>query len=71
MITDNRNQDKDDSLESMLRTRNLPTSLPVFTISDINRFRAEPEYMESLVGKLLEYLFDEDNIRGAGRLYLP
>jgi hypothetical protein len=71
LITDNRNQDKPDSLEAMIRTRNVATSLPVFTISDINRFRAEREYIEACVSKLLEYLMDADNIRGAGRLYLP
>ncbi len=71
MITDNRNPDKSDSLETMIRTRTLPTSLPVFTISDIQRFRLERDYAEAIVAKLLEYLMDADNLRGAGRLYLP
>jgi hypothetical protein len=71
LITDNRNQDKPDSLESMIRTRNLPSSLPVFTVSDINRFRSEREYVEAVVAKLLEYLSDADNILGVDRLYLP
>lgn len=43
----------------------------VFTISDINRLRSEHEYAQAVVAKLLEYLFDADNIRGTGRLYLP
>lgn len=71
LITDNRNQDSTDSLETMIRTRNEPTSLPVFTISDISRFRSEREYMEALVNKLLEYLLDAPGINGVGRLYLP
>jgi hypothetical protein len=71
LITDNRNQDTSDSLGSMIRTRNLVTSMPVFTISDIARFRSEPNYVEAVVAKLLEYLFDADNIQGTGRLYLP
>jgi hypothetical protein len=71
LVTDNRNENRADSLETMIRTRTEPTSLPIFTISDINRFRAEREYMESLVAKLLEYLVDADNLHGAGRLYLP
>ncbi|MSQ95537.1 MAG: ACP S-malonyltransferase [Gemmataceae bacterium] len=71
LLTDNRNDDRPDSLESMIRTRTVPTSHPVFTISDINRFRSEREYIELLAAKLLEYLFDAENIRGAGRLYLP
>ncbi len=71
LLADNRNDDKPDSLETMIRTRSLPTSLPVFTISDIHRFRSERDYVESLVTKLLEYLMDADNLRGTGRLYLP
>ena len=71
LLTDNRNDDEPDSLESMIRTRNLPTSLPVFTISDNHRLRTEREYVEALITKLLEYLMDADNLRGVGRLYLP
>lgn len=71
LLTDNRNDDRPDSLESVIRTQSVSTSLPVFTISDINRFRSEREYIESLAAKLLEYLFDAENIRGVGRLYLP
>ncbi len=71
LLTDNRNDDKPGSLESTIQTRNLPTSLPVFTISDIPRLRSEPDYVEALVARLLEYLLDAENLRGVGRLYLP
>lgn len=71
LITDNRNKDKADSLETTIWTRTLTTSLPVFTISDIHRFRSDRDYVESLVAKLLEYLMNADNLRGVGRLYLP
>ena len=71
LITDNRKDDGPDSLESMIRTRGLPTSLPMSTISDIQRLRSEREYVEILVVKLLEYLIDATNLRGVGRLYLP
>jgi hypothetical protein len=71
LLTDNRNDDKPGSLASIIRTRNLPTSLPVFTISDISRLRSEREYVEALVARLLEYLMDAENLRGVGRLYLP
>jgi len=40
LITDNRNRECDDSLEATIRTHNAPTSLPVFTIGNRNRFRA-------------------------------
>jgi hypothetical protein len=71
LLTDNRNDDEPGSLESIIRTRNLPTSLPVFTISDISRLRSEREYVEALVARLLEYVMDAENLRGVGRLYLP
>jgi hypothetical protein len=71
LLTDNRNQSKPDSLEAMIRNRNEPTSLPVFTISDVQRLRSDREYVEALVTKLLEYLMDADNLGGTGRLYLP
>jgi hypothetical protein len=71
LLTDNRNQNKADSLETMIRTRTLDSSLPVFTISDIHRFRSERNYAEAIVAKLLEYLMDAENLRGSGRLYLP
>jgi hypothetical protein len=71
LLTDNRTQSTADSLESIIRTRNTVTSLPVFTISDMKRFRSEPQYVDALVERLLEYLLEADSIRGAGRLYLP
>lgn len=47
------------------------TSLPVFTISDMNRFRSERAYAESVVARLMEYLASADNLPGTGRLYIP
>jgi hypothetical protein len=71
LLTDNRNQDTTDSLGMIIRTRTVPTSVPVFTISDMRRFRSERDYVESVVAQLLEYLIVADNIRGVGRLFLP
>lgn len=71
LLTDNRNDDKPGSLESVIQTQNLISSLPVFTVSDIPRLRSEREYIEVVLAKLLEYLLDSQNLRGVGRLYLP
>lgn len=60
-----------DFFEATIRAKNLPSSLPVFTISDFNRFRSDRDYVEAVIAKLLEYLVDADNILGTGRLYLP
>jgi hypothetical protein len=51
----------------MIPTRTLPTGLPVLMISDIQRFRAERDYVEALVANLLEYVMDSDNLRGPRR----
>ena len=71
LLTDNRNEDDIDSLGVMIRTRNLPTSFPVFTISDMNRFRSDRFYAEAAVARLLEYLASAENLPGTGRLYVP
>lgn len=70
-ITNNRNEDSMDSLESMIRLYNTPASLPVFTIGDFDRLRESRAYAEDIVEQLYDYLLDIDRVRGAGRLYLP
>jgi predicted nuclease of predicted toxin-antitoxin system len=71
LITDNRNQYSDDSLESAIRDHNTPDSLPVFTIGKLARLRKNNTYAQLVVEKIYGYLLDIDRVRGAGRLYLP
>ena len=71
LITDNRNLDSDDSLEATIRRNNTPESLPVFTIADMNEFRTDSSYVERVIAALYDYLLRIDEVRGAGRLYLP
>jgi hypothetical protein len=70
-ITNNRNEDTEDSLGTTIRLHNTLESLPVFTIGNLNRFRSDKTYAEDVVERLYEYLLDIDRVRGAGRLYLP
>lgn len=70
-ITNNRNYDSADSLEAAIRRHNTPDSLPVFTIADLNQFRNDRQYVESVAERLLQYLLEIDEVRGAGRLFLP
>lgn len=60
LVTDNRNQDDDTSLEATIRTRNKLEWIPVFTISDMGRFRTERVYAQAVAEKLLEYVLDAD-----------
>jgi hypothetical protein len=71
LLTSNRNQDADDSLEATLRREGTPSSLPVFTLPLPDRVYSSPMFLERVIDKLLDYMLYADNIRGAGRLYLP
>jgi hypothetical protein len=71
LITDNRNLDSPDSLEATIRSWNTSDSLPVFTIADMDEFRASSSYVDRVAESLYDYLLRIDDVRGAGRLYLP
>lgn len=71
LITDNRNQEGADSLEATIRSRSEIHSLPVLTISSVPRLRHSREYAERVVIALFDIVIDVENLRGAGRLYLP
>jgi hypothetical protein len=71
LLTDNRNQEGDDSLESAIRLHNQSDSLPVLTIGSLDRFGNSKAYAKLVVETLYDYLMEIDRVRGAGRLYLP
>jgi hypothetical protein len=71
LITDNRNDDSPDSLTAAIRKFNTPTSLPVFTIADLDKFGASREYEKRVLATLYDYLLRIDEVRGTGRLFLP
>lgn len=71
LLTSNRNEDSSNSLEATIRREGQPASLPVFTIPSPDRVYHNPEFLERVVDKLLNYLVDAENILGTGRLSLP
>ncbi len=71
LITNNRNEDSPDSLETTIRQHNMANSLPVFTIGNLNEFRKSRDYAEHVLERLYEYLLDINRVRGTGRLFLP
>lgn len=71
LITNNRNQESPDSLEATIRRHNSDKSLPVFTISDLDRFRKNRDYAERVLERLYECLLDMERLLGTGRLFLP
>jgi hypothetical protein len=71
LLTSNRNEESEDSLEATIRREGTPASLPVFTLPLADRVYFSPALLERVVEKVFDYLLDADNIRGTGRLYLP
>jgi hypothetical protein len=71
LITANRNKDGPDSLEAVIRAENHADSLPVVTIGNAGRVLKDNLYAEKVAERLLEYLIRIDELRGAGRLYVP
>jgi hypothetical protein len=71
LLTSNRNQASEDSLEATLRREGTSTSLPVFTLPSADSVYSDATFLERVVEKLLDFMLYADNVRGAGRLYLP
>ncbi len=71
LITANRNYTGSDSLEATLRAYNSPTSLPVFTIADIDKLNNSRSYADLVAETMLDYLQRIEELRGTGRLFLP
>ena len=71
LLTANRNQDSADSLEATIRKKNTSESLPVFTFADAERIYQSPAYLDNVIERLLDYLLNPEQYRGAGRLFLP
>ena len=70
LLTVNRSQRGEDSLEQVIREENSLTSLPVLTIGNVARI-VERTYRVRCVARLLEIVLDLENYLGTGRLFLP
>jgi hypothetical protein len=71
LLTNNRNDDGPESLESTICQFNTPESVPVFTIGDTERLRNDRDYSDRVIWALLEFLLRIDHLLGTGRLFLP
>lgn len=71
LVTGNRNDDGPHSLHSTIQDLNNSKCLPVFTLANPERIRQTPSYAEEVAVVMLEYLMDFEEIRGAGRIWLP
>jgi predicted nuclease of predicted toxin-antitoxin system len=71
LITGNRNEEDDDSLQATIRELNDTSSLPVITLTNPRRIPHDGDYADRTVAKVLEYLMDLDHLMGTGRLFVP
>ena len=71
LITGNRNLDRPDSLEAVIRSENQPDSLPVVTLANIERLARDHRYAEAVAERILDYLMRIEELRGSGRLFAP
>ncbi len=70
LLTANRRMAGPDTLEETIRAENTPTSIPILTVTSEKRM-SERSYRERCADRLAEILFDLDDYRGAGRLFIP
>ena len=71
LITGNRNGQGPHSLEATIRAQCGPRSWPVMTISRAGHLLRSRDYADRIVERLMDYLMNIEDYRGAGRLYLP
>jgi hypothetical protein len=71
LVTGNRNAEGEDSLEAAIESLRSDVSLPVLTIGDPTRVLRDRAYAADVAERILEYMLDLENMRGAGRLYVP
>ena len=70
LITSNRNQENETSLQATIERENTPEALPVLTLSQANRLLL-PDYRQQAVHKLVEIIIYLENYLGVGRIYIP
>ena len=70
LLTNNRNNKGQDSLQNTIMEENTAASLPVVTFADGKRMD-ERIYRERCAEHLMEIVLEIDNYRGTGRLFIP
>lgn len=71
LLTDNRIREGPDSLEQTLRDEQSSTCLPVLTVGNSERLRADRHYRHARAERLVEILVDLERYLGTPRLYIP
>ena len=70
LITNNRNDDDETSLQATMRRENTLASWPIITVSDKNAL-IQSDYRQRVAHRLAEIIVDLENYLGAGRIFVP
>jgi hypothetical protein len=70
LLTNNRNSRGDDSLGRTIGEESSMASLPILTVSSLDRI-ADRRYRQRCAARILEIAADLDNYRGTGRIFIP
>ncbi len=71
ILTDNRSDNEEDSLEQTIREENTLASLPVLTVGNVDRLKKERLYRERCAVRIAEILTDLKNHLGTARIFIP
>jgi hypothetical protein len=70
LVTNNRNNEDETSLQATMRRENTLTCWPIVTISDKDAL-IQADYRQRVARRLAEIIVDLDNYLGAGRIFVP
>jgi len=70
MLTDNRSDNEEDSLEQTIREENSFNSLPVLTVGSLDRMKGS-YYRVKCAERIAEIVLDLKNYMGTGRIFIP
>lgn len=70
LLTDNRSDNEEDSLEQTIREENSFDSLPVLTIGCLDKMK-ESYYRVKCAERIAEIVLDLKNYMGTGRIFIP
>lgn len=70
LLTNNRNDDGETSLQATIGRENTLESLPVITISTRERL-GDPDYRQQVLLGLIDIIISPEKFIGTGRLYVP
>lgn len=70
IVTHNRNNKGETSLQATIERENVSSSLPVITISDKEKLK-HPDYRRRVMARLIEIILYPEQYLGIGRIFVP